>query len=150
MQEWSPQGHPPPTHTHTHAQAISRQNSLHLARPFLIPTLPQADLSSDHAPQLRTRGGHTPSYLHLAGDQPLRPQPHHTNQRPPALSSPARPLEDAITGEFPQNLEHAATAPASHSQRPEAHRRGLDAYSSRWPHLSSKSSVGTPPPPAPR
>lgn len=109
--------------------------------------------SSDHAPLLRNRGGHTPSAPYSSGEPVPKAQSSPHSPTTPPFGSPAlRPRppalsEEARAGQFPQYLELEATAPASHSLRPGEHRRGLATYSSQWPHLSSKSSVGTPPPP---
>lgn len=111
---------------------------------------PHPDPSSDHASQRKTRVGHTPSDPHPAGDRPVGPQPHHCPTLPPPSSPALPPSLSTLEWVSFLRIELPANAPAFHSQRPGAHRRDLTAYSSRWPHLSSKSSVGTPPPPAPR
>ena len=77
---------------------------------------PHPDPSSDHASQLKTRVGHTPSDPHLAGDRPVGPQPHHCPTLPPP-SSPALPRSlSTLQRVSSLRIELAANAPAFHSE----------------------------------
>lgn len=115
---------------------------------FSIPIFPQTTpLSSgpegDTPPQLPT-----PQVSQPLGSKPLPtvPSPLPSAAPPSGSALPPSPRAPERVSS-PQNLVLEATAPASHSLRPGEHRRGLATYSSQWPHLSSKSSVETPPPP---
>jgi hypothetical protein len=120
--------------------AIPCPHSTHLLIPSLSRITPPDSGQSGTRPLKRP----LPRW---SGLQDLKPQ---TSQLPPSSAAPPSALQgpQAPVSSFRTARWRSLLPPVSHSQRMGQRGPGRTAYSSRWPHLSSKSLMGTPPPPA--